>query len=211
MQSEARFWDRHAESYAKAPVADEAAYRKKLEITRDCFRPDMQVLELGCGTGSTAVAHAPYVKHIRATDISGKMIAIARAKAQAAGIANVTFEQADIDSVDAAAASFDAVMAHSILHLVPDRDAVIARVHRLLKPGGIFISNTACLGDTFLRHIRLVAPLGRLFGLLPLVRVFTTEQLLDSLARAGFAIEHEWRLRRGPAAIAFIVARKTDA
>lgn len=208
MPSQARFWDRHAESYAQAPIADEAAYRKKLAITREYFRPDMHVLEFGCGTGSTAIAHAPYVKHIRATDISGKMIEIARAKAQAAGVTNVTFEQADIDSLDAAAASFDAVMGHSILHLVPDRDAVIARVHRLLKPGGVFISNTACLGDTWLRHMRLVAPLGRLVGLLPLVRVFSTGQLKHSLARAGFVIAHDWQLRRGPAAIAFIVARK---
>jgi ubiquinone/menaquinone biosynthesis C-methylase UbiE len=208
MTSEARFWDKHAENYAKQPLADEAAYRKKLEIARDYFRPDMQVLEFGCGTGTTAITHAPYVEHIRATDISEKMIGIARSKAQAAGVRNVTFEQADIDRLDAADGSFDAVMGHSILHLVPDRDAVIARVHRLLKPGGVFISNTACLGDTMLRHMRLIAPMGRLFGLMPLVRFFTTEQLTDSLTRAGFAVEHEWRLRNGPASIAFIVARK---
>ena len=54
-----RFWDRVAEGYAKKPVADEAAYQKKLQVTRDYFRPDMEVLEFGCGTGSTAIAHAP--------------------------------------------------------------------------------------------------------------------------------------------------------
>jgi len=208
MTSEARFWDKRAENYAKQPIADEAAYRKKLEIARDYFGPDMQVLEFGCGTGTTAIAQAPYVKHIRATDISERMIGIARTKAEAAGVRNITFERADIDGFDAPDGSFDAVMGHSILHLVPDRDAVIASVHRLLRPGGVFISNTACLGDTMLRHMRLIAPIGRFFGLMPLVRFFTTEQLENSLTRAGFAVEREWRLRNGPAAIAFIVARK---
>jgi ubiquinone/menaquinone biosynthesis C-methylase UbiE len=208
MTSEARFWDKQAENYARQPIADEAAYRKKLDIARDYFRPDMQVLEFACGTGTTAIAQAPYVKHIRAIDISEKMIGIARKKAEAAGVRNVAFERADIDSFDAPDGSFDAVMGHSILHLVPDRDAVIARVHRLLRPGGVFISNTACLGDTMLRHMRLIAPMGRLVGLMPLVRVFTSEQLKDSLTRAGFSVAHEWRLRNGPAAIAFIVARK---
>lgn len=45
-----------AKRYARQPIADEAAYRRKLEVTRTYFRPDMHVLEFGCGTGSTALA-----------------------------------------------------------------------------------------------------------------------------------------------------------
>ena len=78
MYQEASFWDRHAEGYSKRPIADDAAYQKKLKVTREYFQPDMEVLEFGCGTGSTAISHAPFVKHIRATDISSKMIEIAR-------------------------------------------------------------------------------------------------------------------------------------
>ncbi len=70
MSGENRFWDKRAAKYAQHPVADQAAYEKKLEITRTHFRPDSEVLETGCGTGSTALAHAPYVKHILATDFS---------------------------------------------------------------------------------------------------------------------------------------------
>ena len=71
MSQTSKFWDKIAEKYAKRPIADEAAYQRKLAVTRDYFRPDMEVLEFGCGTGTTAINHAPYVKHIRATDISG--------------------------------------------------------------------------------------------------------------------------------------------
>ena len=56
MDRESRFWDRIARRYARRPVADEASYRKKLEITRGLFRPGMEVLEFGCGSGATAIA-----------------------------------------------------------------------------------------------------------------------------------------------------------
>lgn len=88
-----KFWDRIAQRYSRQPIADEAAYRKKLQKTREYFGPDMEVLEFGCGTGTTAVAHAPYVKHIRAIDVSSNMIEIAFGKAVAAEIANATFER----------------------------------------------------------------------------------------------------------------------
>ena len=74
MDQSARFWDKIAERYSKRPIADEAAYQKKLQVTREYLRPDMEVLEFGCGTGSTAITHAPCVKHIHAIDISPKMI-----------------------------------------------------------------------------------------------------------------------------------------
>jgi len=45
----------------------------------------MQVLEFGRGTGSTAIAHALYVKHIHATDVSSKMFEITQGKADANG------------------------------------------------------------------------------------------------------------------------------
>lgn len=210
MANTARFWDWIAQRYARQPVADEAAYERKLEITRSYLRADMTVLEFGCGTGSTALAHAPHVAHILATDISRNMIAIAREKAKRAGVANVTFRQANIDTLEASDGAFNAVMGHSILHLVDDRNAVIARVHRLLKPGGVFVSSTACLGDSALKYIGFaMAPLARLTGLLPLVKAFTVRELVDSLTGAGFKIDHEWQPGDGKAV--FIVARKTPA
>ena len=65
-----KFWDKKAEGYAKSPVSDEETYQRKLSETQSFFTPDMQVLEFGCGTGTTAVHHAPHVLHIDAIDIS---------------------------------------------------------------------------------------------------------------------------------------------
>lgn len=199
-----RFWDRLADRYARQPIADEAAYRTKLEVTRSYLKPDMNLLEFGCGTGGTALHHAPHVKHITAIDFSASMLAIARDKAAAAGVGNVRFEQADIAGFSAPDASYDVVLGLSILHLLADRDAVIAKVFRLLKPGGLFISSTACLGDT-MGLFKAIAPVGKALGLLPQLDVMTTAELVASLTSAGFIIEHQWQPGKGKAV--FIVAR----
>ena len=198
------FWDRIAERYAKKPVGDEAAYQKKLAVTREYFRPDMGVLEIGCGTGSTAIAHAPYVAHIRATDISEKMVEIAKGKAAAARVQNVTFEALAAQDLDVARESVDAVLALSLLHLLEDKEAVIGRIHDMLRPGGLFVSNTVCLGDS-MKWFRFVGPIGRWLGVFPLVRVFTRKELEESLASAGFEIEYEWQPDKR---VVFIIARK---
>lgn len=160
------FWDRIAKRYARTPIADEAAYQKKLEITRTDFRPDSRVLEFGCGTGSTAILHSPFVGEIEAIDFSPKMIAIAEQRKAEAGVENVRFRVATLDDLAAPEASYDVVMGMSILHLLPERDAAIAEAFRLLKPGGVCISSTACLGD-FMAWLRYAVPLLSWTGLFP--------------------------------------------
>ena len=208
MRNDARFWDRIANRYSKQQIGDEAAYRKKLEMTRGVLRPDMNMLEFGCGTGSTAIEHAPHVAQIRAIDISAKMIEIARGKAEAAGVTNIAFEQAAIDDLDVADGAFDVVLGMSILHLVADRPAVLARVHRMLKPGGVFVSSTACLADG-MAWFRPLAALGSALGLLPKVAFFRKPDLEAGLAAAGFEIEQSWQPGKGKAV--FLVARKAAA
>ena len=205
MDRETAFWNKLADKYSRRPVADEAAYQKKLDATREYFEPDMEVLEIGCGTGSTAIAHAPYVKHIRASDLSTRMVEIAKDKAKAAGIDNVTFEALSVDALDVPDASIDVVMAHSVLHLLEDKERVIADFHQMLKPGGVFVSSTACIGDMML-PLRLIIPVGRFLRLFPLVKIFSVDELKDSLANAGFEIDYEWQPKKSAAA--FIICRK---
>ncbi len=207
MNQSTRFWDKIAERYSKRPIADEAAYQQKLQVTREYFQPDMEVLEFGCGTGSTAITHAPYVKHIHAIDISSKMIEIAQGKADAEKVTNVTFEQSTIEEINVSDKTLDAVLGLSILHLLDNKEKVIAKVHRMLKPGGIFITSTACLGDT-MQYIKLIAPIGKFLGLMPLVKVFTTKELEDNLTDAGFQIDYQWQPGKGKAV--FIVAKKAE-
>jgi ubiquinone/menaquinone biosynthesis C-methylase UbiE len=206
MDQSAKFWDRIAEGYSKRPVADEAAYQNKLQVTREYFRPDMEVLEFGCGTGSTAITHAPHVKHIQAIDISSKMIEIAQGKADAENIENVTFKRSTIEEFSVPDQALDAVLGLSILHLLENKEEVIAKVHRMLKPGGIFVTSTACIGD-MMKFFKFVAPIGKFLGLMPLVKVFTKRELEDSLTDAGFQIDYQWQPGKNKAV--FIVAKKS--
>jgi ubiquinone/menaquinone biosynthesis C-methylase UbiE len=207
MSPSARFWDRIAERYSRKPVADEAAYQKKLDITRTYFGPETEVLEFGCGTGSTAILHAPHVRRIHAIDISPRMIEICHCKAAETGIGNISFEVGTIEELDDSDESFDVALGLSILHLLEDKEAAIAKVHRLLKPGGVFVTSTPCIADT-MKFFKLIAPIGRRLGLMPYLDIFTTEELVESLTGAGFKIDHQWQPGKGQAV--FIVAKTTS-
>lgn len=214
MNASAKFWNKIAGGYSRQPIADEAAYQKKLQVTREYFQPSMDVLEFGCGTGSTAIAHAPYVQHIRAIDFSSNMIAIAQAKADAQSIQNVTFEQASIDELRVPDGTYNAVLGLNVLHLLENKEEAIAKVHNMLQPGGLFITSTLCLGNT-MAWFKLIAPIGKALGLFPLVKVFAIKDLEKSLTDAGFAIDYQWQAGDykspiGKAEIMFIVAKKAE-
>ena len=206
MTHSADFWDKIADKYSKDPIADEAAYQKKLEITRSYLEPHWEALELGCGTGSTALLHSDHLQTILATDISWKMIEIAKQKADDQKIHNVTFERWDVDAFDADDQSFDVVFALSLLHLVEDKEALMAKIFKWLRPGGIFVSSTACLRDmNFL--LPLAIPLAQLIGKAPRpVKSFSEKQLAESIKNAGFTIEEQWKPKKGAAV--FIIGRK---
>lgn len=208
MNRSVRFWDRFAERYARQPIADEDIYQEKLRITREFLRPDMSVLEFGCGTGSTALLHAPYVQRIRAVDSSARMIEIARGKADAQNVKNVAFEVLSIEDLPAAGESYDAVLGLNILHLLENKREAIAKVYELLAPGGVFVASTACIADN-MKFIKFVEPLGVFFGLMPPLNIFTTAELEAALREAGFTIERRWSPGKGKAV--FTVAQKPAA
>jgi SAM-dependent methyltransferase len=117
----------------------------------------------------------------------------------------VSFEVCGIENLHVASESVDAVLALSLLHLLEDREAAIARIHDMLRPGGIFVSNTVCLGDN-MRWFRFVAPVGRWLGVFPLLRIFTRNELEAGVRGAGFEIEHAWQPDK---AVVFMIARRS--
>ena len=201
----AEFWDRIAPRYSKQSIADTESYERKLAATQAMMQPDMTVLELGCGTGSTALMHAPYVAQIVATDVSSAMIAIGREKATEAGIDNVDFQQASVEEFEAPDGHFDMVLALNLLHLVPDREAALARIYRWLKPGGVFISSTVCLSNK-MWFLRPVIPVMQWLGKAPYVSFVSEAAMLDEVKSAGFEAQEHWS--HGRANSLFLLARK---
>jgi ubiquinone/menaquinone biosynthesis C-methylase UbiE len=214
MQAAADFWDRAAERYARAPVRDETAYAATLARVQAHLRATDRVLELGCGTGMTAVALAPQVAEYEGRDVSEKMLAIARKRMAADGPANLRFLPGDAAAVTADT-PFDVVLAFNLLHLLPDLDLALVRIRSLLPPGGRFISKTPCLAATGLtpryRALLWALPVLRLAGKVP--RYFarlSVGELERRVAAAGFAIEDRADLPAMPPS-RLIVARRPAA
>lgn len=201
------FWDRIAKKYARKPVADPIAYEAKLARVRALVRAGDRVLEIGCGTGSTALTLAPAVAEIVATDFSETMIEIAEEKRVAAGILNVHFKKADA-AERMPGRPFDVIAAFSVLHLVQNAPSLLHSVHDQLKPGGLFLSKTVCLGDANAALRLFVRALG-LVGVAPQVSFLRKKDFDRALVRAGFDIlesRHFGKGRLNP----FIVAQRPN-
>lgn len=200
----AAFWDRAAAKYARDPISDQAAYTHTLGRMRDLLQPDDRVLEIGCGTGSTALELAPGVRDYIGTDVSSAMIEIARSKLPQAGPASLRFEVAAAG--DLPQGPFDAVLALNLLHLLDDMEAVIARIYAALPPGGLFIAKTGLLKDGAW-FIGLMIPVMQWIGKAPYVRSLSRAELEGAIKAAGFEIT-ETIPQPGMAPRHFTVARK---
>ncbi len=192
MSETANFWDKSAEKYAKAPIADMESYTYTLERTRSYLAANDRVLEVGCGTGSTALELASGVAEIVATDISQEMIRIARQKADDAGVKNITFRASAVAEVPDHKEPFDAVLGHNVFHLVEDLPEALRTLHSHLKPGGIFISKTFCIDpgrvSAKIRLMRAILPFMQMIGKAPWVAFMTSNELETAFTDAGYQI-----------------------
>ncbi len=205
---DARFWNRIAPKYARDQIKDMAGYERSVERTRLLLKRTDTVLEIGCGTGTTALKLAPCVAHMVASDVSREMISIAHEKAVAQSCFNAQFVVAAAGQAPGIAGSYDAVVAFNLLHLLADRPATLATVFRLLKPGGLFISKTPCLSEMN-PLIRLAVPAMRMVGKAPFVSFFSAYDLECEIADAGFIImDREYHGSKGKDARVFLIVRK---
>jgi ubiquinone/menaquinone biosynthesis C-methylase UbiE len=201
---QARIWNRFAAGYAKRPVDDPEAYQVKLDKTAALATPDMNLLEFGCGTGTTALYHAERVNRIDALDFSSEMIRIAQSKADDAQISNVNFHISTLEDWSVDAGPYQMIMAHSVLHLVNDLDATLKEVRERLHPGDWFISSTVCIRDQSWLIAKLL-PLAARTKLIPKVLPLRSDQLERHITGAGFKITEVWRPAPGKAV--FIIAQ----
>jgi ubiquinone/menaquinone biosynthesis C-methylase UbiE len=103
------------------------------------LRPGMRLLDVGCGPGSITVGLADAVRpgEVTAIDLSPDVLEIARTLARERNADNVRFERADLYDLPYPDGSFDAVYAHQVLQHLPRPVDALARMRRLLRPGGV--------------------------------------------------------------------------
>ncbi|MGI9382517.1 MAG: class I SAM-dependent methyltransferase [Methyloligellaceae bacterium] len=129
---------RSAQNYAVSPVhAKGASLARMVELAAP--EADWQVLDIATGAGHTALAFAPHVARVVATDITAEMLEVAANLARERDLANVAFEEADAEALKFPDASFDLVTCRIAPHHFGHVDRFVAEAHRVLRPGGLFI------------------------------------------------------------------------
>jgi len=99
--------------------------------------PAWTVGDLGCGTGETSAALAPFVTRTIAVDRSGEMLQTARRRLK--DLAGVDVRRGELEALPIADGELDAAIMLLVLHHVPDPAAVLAEAARTLKPRGRFV------------------------------------------------------------------------
>ena len=211
MSKPKNFWDNASKNYDKTEERFEYIHHKSRENTKKYLEKNNVVLDYGCGTGTTACEIANDVKEIYGIDISTKMIEISKGKAAKRNIENITFAEGDIFDKKLKNESFDRILAFNMLHTIPNPEDAVQRINELLKPDGLFISTTPCLGDkmSFLvgLQIRLVQILCKI-GIIPVpIRRVKSSDLDALITNGNFQNIDTEKIFKGASSY-FIVAKK---
>jgi ubiquinone/menaquinone biosynthesis C-methylase UbiE len=201
------FWDKMSSRYDNQVKKYRQTYRDTIERTKKYLDKDDVVLDFACGTGIATIPISGLVKEIQAIDISRGMIDIAEEKAAGNGIENIRFFKTDLFDDGFEKESFDVVLAVNILYFLRNAPENLNRIFELLKPGGLFISATDCLGEKKSFSNRIKKLLDSM-GILPFMQMYSISELKKSITDAGLKIRETANLYDNPPNY-FIVAQKT--
>ena len=212
MNKAQKFWDKQAKRFDDSEKQFEHATQQLIAGTKEYLNANDNVLDFGCATGTKTLKLAVGIKHIHGVDFSNEMISEAIKKKNNLNVTNVSFSQGTIFNNELEKSSFEKIIAYSIIHLLEESEKVIQRIHELLKPGGLFISETACFKDKMDFKTRLEVTtylfMNRL-GIFPLhLNMFKTSDLEQLIKSQNFNIVKDENLFYNGMTISFIVAEK---
>jgi len=136
------------------------------------------------------------------------MIDIAKRKTSERKIENINFSKTDILDVRYKKESFDVILAFNILYLLSDVHKIIERINELLKPEGLFISATDCLGEKKTLLNRLKYFLSKI-GILPFMKMLKISELENIIITGNFKII-ETEILNNTTPNYFVVSRKIE-
>ncbi len=188
MDKSEKFWDKAAKGFTDQEQQTQLSENKDFITTLKYLNIDDTVLDYGCATGIISNAIADKVKEIHAIDISSRMIEIAKRKASERNIENINYTQATIYDERYQKESFNVILAFRILHMLENPRVVVRRINELLKPGGVFISVTTCMGS-LKAFLGVPLFLLRKIGIIPLhLNLFKLPELQGIISSGDFQI-----------------------
>lgn len=201
------FWNRRSEVFDKQVLSVyENAYRKTVKRSAAFLKKEDRVFEIGCGTGVATIPLSKYVKEITATDISENMIQKAREKAKNQSKDNIIFRTGELTEMEVEPESYDVVAAYNVLLYMKNQEEVLKKVYEVLKPGGIFLSVTDCLGRNLSKDSVKKFWKSKLH-LMPYVAFDTPISLMRKIQKNDFEVLEIVNLHKNPPNI-FIAAKK---
>jgi SAM-dependent methyltransferase len=159
---------------------------RMIELARP--RGDERLLDIATGGGHTALAFAPHVREVLATDLTPRMLAAAEAFIREQGAANVAFQIADAEELPFPDGEFDIVTTRIAPHHFPNPRQYVGEAARVLRPGGLFLldDNMAPADqelDQFLNRFEQWRDPGH-------VRNHTIAEWSEWMCEAGLRVEH---------------------
>jgi len=204
MTKSEKFWDKSAYNFFIEGEKEKQSYINIIDRIKKYLKTSDIVLDLGCGPGLISNEIADYVKFIYAIDISSKMIEIAKINADFRNIQNIDYAYSTIFDDKYKNGSFDIILAFNILHLLDDNQKTMQHINDLLKPGGLIISVTPCIGEKLFLNISL--SLLSFIGKIPKIKSFKANELKESISNRNFEIIENDRMPDG--IIEYIIVAK---
>lgn len=173
-----------------------------LPVALKYLHPALPTVDVGCGNGRQARILAKHFPEVLGVDLS--QLAVERAQAESAGVANLRFQALDIVAPGAGAQLVEAigeanVFVRGVFHVLPPkaRRDMVANLREVLgRSGHLFLAETNYPGDSlgYLRHLgarlgSMPAPLGRAIARLPKPRHFGAIERSNCMPDAEWVVE----------------------
>ena len=191
-------WNKIADKYDSGVIKRYSeAYKEAAGLSAEYLDGESSVLDFACGTGIVTLELAGAAGKITAIDSSDRMLAIASEKASRHNISNIEFSSDDIFDSRFDNQKFDVITAYNILLYIEDIKTLLNRIRQLLRPGGVFISVTDCLGEKK-SLLNIFRRLLTFLGLFPFIRYYSSDNLEKIIQNEGFSIIQTERLYPNP-------------
>ncbi|PLX12238.1 MAG: hypothetical protein C0597_13750 [Marinilabiliales bacterium] len=205
MDKAEKFWDKQSSKFEKQVSKDEQSFIKIIDNAKKHLRETDKVLDLACGIGTSSIQMIDHVKEIQAIDISSGMIEAAIRRMNNLPSKNIEFIHTTLFDDQFKTESYEVITAFNILHLLDDPKIEISRIYDLLKPGGLFISSSAFLGEK--SWMRIFFYLLSKTGMIPHLKLLKIEEMERLILSENFKMI-EIQKSNNPTPSAFMVAQK---
>jgi len=198
-----KFWGRYAKLYDfEINNTSKFAYDEMYRLMSSVLQKNMDVLEVATGTGLIATHIANSVKSIVATDFSPGMIEKAKKKPCPDNVRFMVEDATDLSFPDS---TFDAVIISNALHIMPDPEAALRNIKRVLKPEGLLIAPNFTHGHIREKSWNFTAKLLELLGFVTYSKWLPDEYVLF-ISQNGFSVD-KWLILKAAFPLVYLEAK----